>query len=266
MAYGRFVKKIVRKGKRYAKKRYMRKGAGYGTGVRLNKLSKDIRLIKDSLNTEKKYAQQQVVFTAAQAYGASLGGEHAGLVLPSISQGTGGVANRVGNSIKMTGLAVKFQLIAQNDNFRVAEGNFRFVIFENMDQNEGSIQGLQKLYDPNQITGLTDYNAERNLAEFKNFRILCNKRFKIPNGNTTGNATYHEPTFISRHFGLKLNHHVKYDGTSTDQISGRLHYALLFDHGNHSTSVVSTNTNIPVTAINTGYKINLVMTSWYVDN
>ena len=42
MAYGRFVKKVMRKGKRYAKKRYMRKGAGYGTGVRLNKLSKDM--------------------------------------------------------------------------------------------------------------------------------------------------------------------------------------------------------------------------------
>jgi len=265
MAYARTTKKIMRKARAYAKKRYLRKGAGYKTGVRFNKLVQDVKLIKSSLNTEKKYAEQQVVFTSAQAFG-NLGGEHAGLVLPSISQGVGGIAQRVGNSIKMTGLAVKFQLIAQNDNFRVAEGKFRFVIFENMDQNEGSIQGLQKLYDPNQITGLTDYNSERNLAEFKNFRILCNKTFRIPNGNSTGNASYHEPTFISRHFAMKLSHHVKYDGTSSDQISGRLHYALLFDHGNHSTSVISTNTNIPITAINTGYKINLVMRSWYVDN
>jgi len=260
-----YAKKYLRKAKRYAKKRYLRKGAGYKTGVRFNKLIQDVKLIKSSLNTEKKYCEQQVVFTSAQAFG-NLGGEHAGLILPSISQGTGGVAQRVGNSIKLTGLAVKFQLIAQNDNFRVAEGKFRFVIFENMDQNEGSIQGLQKLYDVNQITGLTDFNAERNLAEFKNFRIKCNKTFRIPNGNTTGNASYHEPTFMSRHFALKMNHHVKYEGTSADQISGRLHYALLFDHGNHSTSVISTNTNIPVTAVNTGYKINLVMRAWYVDN
>lgn len=265
MAYGRFVKKVVRKGKRYAKKRYLRKGAGYGTGVRLNKLSKDIRLIKNSLNTEKKYAEQQVVFTTAQAFG-NLGGEHAGLVVPSITQGTGGVAQRVGNSIKMTGLAVKFQVITQTNLFRVAEGKFRFVIFENKDQTEGSIQGLQKMYATNQITGLTDYNSERNLAEFKNFRIICNKTFKVPDGNDATGSNTLQPTFFSRHFAMKMNHHIKYDGTSTDQISGRLHYALLWDHGNHSTSVVSTNTNIPVTAINTGYKVNLVMRTWYVDN
>ena len=42
---------------------------------------------------------------------------------------------------------VKFQLVAQDPLFRVAVGRFRFIIFENMDQNEGSIQGLQKLYD-----------------------------------------------------------------------------------------------------------------------
>lgn len=265
MAYGRIAKKIVRKGKRYAKKRYMRKGAGYGSGIKFGKVLRDIKLIKESLNTEKKYAEQQVVFTSAQAFG-NLGGEHAGLILPSITQGTGGVAQRVGNSIKMTGLAVKFQVITQSTNFRVAEGKFRFVIFENMDQSEGSIQGLQKMYNVNQITGLTDYNAERNLAEFKNFRVLCNKTFKIPDGNDATGANTLQPTFFSRHFAMKLNHHVKYDGTSADQISGRLHYALLWDHGNHSTSVISTNTNIPITAVETGYKVNLVMRSWYVDN
>lgn len=264
MAYARITKKIVRKGKRYAKKRYLRKGAGYKSGVRFGKILRDIKLIKESLNTEKKFVDQQVVFTTAQAFG-NLGGEHAGLVLPAIPQGVSG-SQRIGNSIKMTGLAVKFQVIAQDSLFRVAEGKFRFLIFENMDQTEGSIQGLQKLYDPNQITGLTDYNSERNLAEFKNFRILCNKTFKVPDGNDATGANTLQPTFFSRHFAMKLNHHVKYDGTSTDQISGRLHYALLWDHGNHSTSVVSTNTNIPVTQINSGYKVNLVMKSWFVDN
>lgn len=265
MVYGRLVKKVMRKGKRYAKKRYLRKGAGYKTGVRLNKLAQDVRLIKGALNTEKKYAEKQEVFFAGQVNG-NASGHHALNLLPIIGNGTSGVGQRVGNSIKITGISVKFQVIAQDPNFRVAEGKFRFIIYEDKDNVRTSIQGLEEMYDNNQITGLLDYNSERNLATFKNFRIICNKTFKVPDGSDTGNAQYHQPTFFSRHFALKMNHHVKYDNSSNDQLSGRLHYAVIFDHGNSSTTVASTNTNIPVTAINTGYNFNLVIRTWYVDN
>ena len=265
MAYGRYVKKIVRKGKRYAKKRYLRKGAGYGSGVKLGKVLRDIRLIKGALNTEKKYAEKQDAFTAGQVNG-NASAHHALTLLPPISNGTSGVGQKIGNSIKITGISVKFQCIAQNDDFRVSEGKFRFLIYEDTDNVRGSIFGLQEMYDNNQITGLLDYNSERNLAAFKNFRVYCNKTFRIPNGSNVGNANFHQPTFFSRHFALKMNHHVKYDNASTDQISGKLHYAIIFDHGNTSTTVASTNTNIPVTEINSGYKFNLVIRSWYVDN
>jgi len=260
-----YVKKFLRKGKRYAKRRYLRKGAGYKTGVRFNKLVQDIRLIKGALNTEKKYCEKQDSFTGGQVNG-NASAHHALNLLPSIGNGTSGVGQRVGNSIKITGISVKFQCIAMDDNFRVSEGKFRFIIYEDKDNVRTSIAGLEEMYDNNQITGLLDYNSERNLATFKNFRIMCNKTFRIPNGNETGNAQYHQPTFFSRHFALKMNHHVKYDNTSNDQLSGRLHYAIIFDHGNTSTTVASTNTNIPVTQIDSAYKFNLVIRSWYVDN
>lgn len=267
MAYGKLAKKIMRKGKRYAKKRYLRKGAGYGTGVRLNKLSKDIRLIKNSLNTEKKYVDGFQEFLVGQVNG-TVGGEHCQDVLPDIPQGTRGVGQRVGNSIKITGLAVKFQLVAQDPNFRVANGKFRFVIFEPMDDNETPIVSLQKLFQPNILTGITDYNSERDLQEYKNFRMVCNKSFTIPDGSDTGNAQYHQPTFMSRHFALKMSHHVKFDNfpSALTIKSGRLLWAVLCDHGNKSTSVVSTNADIPITAINTGYTMRLNIRTWYVDN
>ena len=64
MVYGsKFAQKTYGKARRYAKKRYVRKGAGYGTGLRLNKLSKDILLIKSKLNTEKKYIDTGEVAT-----------------------------------------------------------------------------------------------------------------------------------------------------------------------------------------------------------
>lgn len=263
--YRRIARKVVRKGARYAKKRYMRKGAGYGSGVRLNKLASDLRLLKNSLNTEKKYADQQQVITVGQVNGG-VGGEHCAHILPTITHGTGGIANRVGNSIKLTGISVKFQVIAQDSTFRVAEGKFRFIIFEPKDQNQTAILSLQTLYDPNQITGLYDYNAERNIEEFKNFRIICNKTFKVPDGNDAIGAATLQPTFFSRHFSLKMNHHVKYENSGNTQVAGKLLWAVLFDHGNCSTSVISTNSNIPITATDTGYKMNVVIKSWYVDN
>lgn len=265
MAYGRFVKKFVRKGKRYAKKRYVRKGAGYGTGVRLNKLSQDIRLIKSSLNTEKKYADQQTVFDVAQLDGNNFGGM-TNWVTPNITPGTGGIAERVGNSIKLTGLAIKFQLMAQDPNFRVPSGKFRFIIFEALDHDVTAIDALEDMLENNQITGLRDYNSERDLQQFKNFRIYCNKRFTIPDGNDTGNAQYHQKTFMSRQFAMKMNHHIKYQHGTATQVSGKLFFAILFDHGNKSSSVVSTNSNVPITGTDTGYKMNLVIRNWYVDN
>lgn len=265
MKYSKYGRKIVRKAKRYAKKRYLRKGAGYKTGVRLNKLIQDVRLIKGALNTEKKYAEKQEVFFGGQVNG-NASAHHALNLLPVIGNGTSGVGQRVGNSIKITGISVKFQCIAQDPDFRVSEGKFRFIIFEDKDNVRTSITGLEEMYDNNQITGLLDYNSERNLATFKNFRIFCNKTFKIPDGNDTGNAQFHQPVFFSRHFSLKMNHHVKYDESSNDQLSGRLHYAVIFDHGNTSTTVASTTSNIPVTQIESGYKFNLVIRSWYVDN
>lgn len=260
-----YVKKFVRKAKRYAKKRYLRKGAGYKTGVRINKLIQDVRLIKGALNTEKKYCEKQDAFTAGQVNG-NASAHHSLDLIPNIGNGTSGVGQRVGNSIKITGVSVKFQCRAQNEDFRVSEGKFRFIIYEDKDNVRSSIAGLEEMYDNNQITGLLDYNSERNLAAFKNFRIFCNKTFKIPQGNNTGNATFHQPTFFSRHFALKMNHHVKYDNAATTQVSGRLHYAIIFDHGNTSTTVASTNTNIPVTEIISGYTFNLVIRTWYVDN
>ena len=243
-----YAKKYVRKAKRYAKKRYLRKGAGYGTGVRLNKLSKDIRLIKNSLNTEKKYAESQHAIEVSQAFDQTLGGEYCTTIIPSIPQGTGGVAQRVGNSIKLTGIAVKFQLIAQDPLFRCAHGKFRFVIFEPMDQDETHINSLKKLFSVNQISGLTDYNSERDLAEYKNFRVVCNKSFTIPDGNDAIGGNTLQPTFMSRHFALKMNHHIKFSGSGgSSQKSGNLLWAVLFDHGNYGT-VASTNTNIPITA------------------
>ena len=265
MAYNKYARKIVRKGKRYAKKRYLRKGAGYKTGIRFNKLVQDIRLIKGALNTEKKYAEKQEVVMGGQVNG-NASAHHALNLLPNIGNGTSGVGQRVGNSIKVTGISVKFQCIAQDALFRVAEGKFRFIIYEDKDNVRTSIAGLEEMYDNNQITGLLDYNSERNLATFKNFRIMCNKTFKIPDGNDATGAATLQPTFFSRHFALKMNHHVKYDNTSNDQLSGRLHYAIIFDHGNTSTTVASTNSNIPVTQPESGYKINLVIRTWYVDN
>ena len=68
MVYGtKFAKKTMVKAKRYAKKRYMRKGSGYGTGLRLNKLAQDVLTIKRSLNTEKKYIDTGEIATTPVA-------------------------------------------------------------------------------------------------------------------------------------------------------------------------------------------------------
>ena len=75
MVYARKGQKLFNKAKRYAKKRYVRKGAGYGTGLRLGKLRQDVALIKRSLNTEKKYIDSGSVATqgVGQCNGNNIG-------------------------------------------------------------------------------------------------------------------------------------------------------------------------------------------------
>lgn len=263
MAYGsKFAKKTYGKVRRYAKKRYVRKGSGYGTGLRLNKLASDIALVKRSLNTEKKYIDTGEV--TAQAVGQSNGnniGNFALDITPTPSVGTG-FSNRIGKSIKAVAMCLEYQFVQQASTsgprkLKLVIGKVNGTPIAATGAN--SIQ--RQVMGVNPITTVFDYNSSRDVDFMKKFTILKTKTIYMKSDNLTG-----QTMLVSGKCAMKLNHHIQYDDNTTTVTDGQLFWYIVADSGNAGTSAVTSLDYVAVTAANTGVSFQTYTRFWYVDN
>lgn len=262
MVYARKGQKLFNKAKRYAKKRYVRKGAGYGTGLRLGKLRQDVALIKRSLNTEKKYIDTGEV--TAQPVGQSNGnniGNWAQDITPAPTVGTG-FSNRIGKSIKAVAMCLEYQFVQQSATsgprkLKLVIGRVNGTPIPVTGAN--SIQ--RQLYGVNPITTVFDYNSSRDVDFMKKFTILKTKTIYMKSDNLTG-----QTMLTSGKCAMKLDHHVQYDDNSTTVTDGQLFWYIVADSGNSGTTAVTSLDYVAVTAANTGVSFQTYTRFWYVDN
>lgn len=263
MAYGsRFAKKAMGKAKRYAKKRYLRKGAGYGTGLRLNKLSKDILLIKSKLNTEKKYIDTGEV--ATQGVGqcnANNIGNYCVDITPTPASGSG-FSQRTGKSIKAVAMCLEYQLVQQAN----CVGPRRFKLF--IGQTVGTpipplgANSIQTNFlEANPITTMIDYNSNRDINFFQRFKVLACKKIYLKDDSIASQAQ-----ITTGKIAMKLNHHIQFDDNTTTVTNGQLFWFIVADAGNWNSSVDSTLANVAVTGNQTGASFQTYTRFWYVDN
>jgi predicted peptidase len=259
MVYGsKFAKKTYGKARRYAKKRYVRKGSGYGTGLRLNKLSKDILLIKSKLNTEKKYITTGAVSTTP--VGQCANNDPAAKcveITPKPAVGTG-FADRIGKSIKVVAMALEYQMEQQAN--CAGPRKFKLYICKTKGTPIATSTIRTQFMDLNPITGMWDYMSNRNIDHFKTYQVLKTQTIYLKDDNISGQSQLTTGKCV-----MKLSHHIQFDDNTTTVTDGQLFWYIVADSGNAGPSD-STLSNVAITGNNTGASFQTYCRFWYVDN
>lgn len=254
--FKRFVKKAVRKVGQAAKKRYVK-----GNKVNLSQVVSDVALVKRMLNAEKKSIQSVVLGTAFGQVSANASGFYSADVTPIPSQGVG-FQQRNGQSIKICSWHMTAQVIQQSAASSAI--NFKMFIYKIMGDPETSASTfVTEQFQTNAFVGgggsIVDYNSMINPNRFSEAKLVYFKNFRIAPDNFSN-----QTGFRTISCGGKINHHIRYDGDTNTVTQGQLIMVILADSGN--IGAVSTLSNVPITAINTGCALNYNLKWYYYDN
>lgn len=258
MAYRTF-RKVASKVKKYAKKRYLRKGAGYNTGIRFNKIMKDVEMIKAKLNTEKKYIDSGGIASAAIGQqNINSFGNQAFDITPLPVTGTG-YNQRVGKSIKLVAMAFQYQLEQQ----AATSGPRRFKLYICKTNGAPQLTSdiLTNFMDVNPITQVYDIMSNRNINYFKDYTVLKTQSIYMKADAVSGQTQLTTGKCV-----MKMSHHIQFVDNTTTVSDGQLFWYLVADAGNAGGSNTTTLTNVAITPANTGASFQSYVRYWYVDN
>lgn len=253
------------------KRRY---GIGKGKGgIKLSTIAKDLEMVKSRLNVEKKEIREVEITdgTVGQVFN-DLNGYWFQDITPTIGQGTG-ADDRVGNSLKMTGVNLNFQFIGQTyclTGRKIKIGLYR-VRDPSLGPNDASADITTDVFDSNPLTGLFDYNAAKAYRNSKNDGITCirEKTVYLPKAEVmsgTSSLNSIEKTYKTMNFPVKLNDLLRYE-QNNDTLPNGYRYVLLVRADCGNTGAVTSNIqNIPVINVNSGVTFRMGQRWWYVDN
>lgn len=251
---GRVVRRVVRKGVKYAKKRYINKAGNF----RLGRLVKDVAMVKKLINVEKKRYNSSTSGVVGQVNGAG-GGAVMLDITPTIAQGTN-ASQRTGNSVKMTGLYIQGQFIQQSS----ALDSNRFSIELWCHKNKEVPMSLgstgAEIYGASPFSGQIDMVSRRNQDYFSDY-VCLRKRTAYVRGDTNNTNIFKNTTF---NMGVKLQRHLRWDDAG-NLINGQYFLIIRAQSGNCSSSTAST-ADIAHKGTNTGYTYGLNISQYYVDN
>lgn len=205
--FKKVAKRIYKKGKKFLKKRYVRKGA-----PNMKNIIKDVKMLKHLVNVEKKRSDTTV--TIAQPFArsnASADGAYHAILSPTISQGLQG-NERVGNSIKLVSgcldVSIEQQVNALNSN----KIKLMIVCRQENAANYTSTATLNSLLEVNPFTSRRDFYSNRDPEFFSEFRVIKSITMLLAQDNISSGIAR-----IQKKIPLKFNHHLKYnnDGTTT---------------------------------------------------
>jgi hypothetical protein len=273
MAYKKTARQIEKKvfGTGGFKRRY---GIGKGKGgIKLSTIAKDLEMVKNRLNAEKKEKREVEITSASvgQVY-TDLNGYWFQDITPTLGQGTG-ADERIGNSLKMTGCNLNFQFIGQQNCWqgrKLKIGLYK-VRDPSLGPNDASADITQDVFDANPLTGLFDYDAARAYRNSKNDGIACirEKTVYLPKIEAKRGDDIDldfERAYKTLNFPVKLNDLLRYE-QDNDNLPNGFRYVILIraDCGN-SGPANSNIQNLPVATHSTGVQVRMGQRWWYVDN
>jgi len=270
----KFIKKTIRAGKRFVKKRY-NIGKGKKGGLNVARIAKDAAMIVRTLNAEKKIwaiaAGNQL--STGQAVG-QVNGNNSGTrcydITPLLEQGVT-ATTRNGDSVKFTSAYFQFMVSQQTANVIANK-----LSIELWHYNGGSpiseADFLAALYQPTVFSSVTDFQSARNIDRLGDMRMIRKMVVRLE-GDTTNNALNVRYVNMPIKFNKGKGHHIRYTGATitnnplVDIVNGRSQLFLVYraESGNRSTATAST-LNVPITAINTGLFVQASYTMYFYDN
>lgn len=264
MGFMRTAKKYVKKGTRAAGKRY---GVSYGRrGLRMGahslpKIMKDLKEVKSRLNVEKKFIQGNITSGLVAQIAGNDPGYFTSNITPLITPGTG-ENQRVGGSIKLTGLHIQYQFQGQSDCYQGRA--LKIHIVKSTDSSVTNV--INDLWDANPLTGLRDYYSNRNYSNNPSaHKVIRTSYCKMPqkqvlSGTIAGfNAQKHTTV------GMKMQQITRFEGTGT-QPKDTYYWVVIFCDGGNFSGSNSSNLGVMTPEDNTGLNLQEYFRWWYVDN
>lgn len=258
------VKKTIRKiAKKAYKKIKTETGNRYGRGFNqiiskgVPQMAKDIVMLKNMLNVEKKQKENTYSATVGQV-DINNSGAYTVDITPIFSQGIT-YTTRNGRSIKLTGATLHWQF--QEQTAQLVRMKIRIQIVRVIGNPFSGTSPLTEFYDLNPLSTVVDYYSDRNPQNFKQFKVLSTKNITMyPDQMTTTGRC------ISLKQHLKLSHHIKYGNDGDGLVDGQIYAIVTCENGNRNFATASTLTEIPVLAANTGLQVRLYTRFYAIDN
>lgn len=254
----RRMRKVKAPPRKYLRKNRAMVRRGMSAVGRVASLARNVAFLKSVVNAEKKETSGAVFNFAAGQVNGNSGVTNIYDLTPSIAQNVTG-QGRIGNSVKLHSLVIKGQVLQQQNNHH--QGRVKFMIF----RVKGSTETLaiSNFLELNPLNSLYDYNSPRALDTFKNYELIRTKSFNLQQDNYSGVQSWKDFTIPIKF----KSHHIKYnDNNGTGVTAGQLVMICVTDSGNISGTTTSTQTNIPVTGINSGFSVISWSKAWYYDN
>lgn len=235
------VKKAYNKVKKFAKKRYVNK-----KGIKLVQVAKDVMMLKNVLNPEKKRLNTFVNYRpAAQVYNSSNGMNTAGSIIditPVLPVGTG-YSDRNGASVKLHSTHMRFQFLQQFDTNNAIRVKIVIIQVKGSPITTGLQAYCESILQPNPFVQsstagvvCTDYFSQFNPDKFSTFNIIAQKKFTVLNDAISAQNMTKDVSI-----GIKYNRgkgtHLRWDKNSSTLTNGQLIMMVLCDRGNCGSAV-----------------------------
>lgn len=264
MTFYTSVKKYAKKATKSAGKRY---GVSYGRrGLRMSKnslsrIDKDVQMIKSRLNVEKKFKDGSLTTGFAGQVDGNGAGYFTSTLTPLISLGTT-ENERVGGSIKLTGLHVQLQAQGQSETY--SKRKMKICVVSSTDSSVTNV--INDMWDANPLTGLVDFHSNRNYSNNPRAHKLLRTIYSGTPQKQIVSGSNVASTGQDIKFGIKMQQLTRFEGSSTTPKDMNYFLIIFVNDGNVSTGTGSSNTGVLTPSTSTGILIQEYFRWWYVDN
>lgn len=246
----------------YPKRRVYKK-TGYKPKASVSTLKRKVYQLSSTLKPEKKHKTVSAagllvgqINVNASAYGAY---DITPLCASSTTYG-----GRSGSRIRLVSSYIQMQLFGQGSTTSNIRG--RILVFKTSTPQTSPGTFVANMLNYNSFAGggfsIVDYNSSYNPDFFRDWKLIREKKFMYRPDNITN-----QNMILSLAVPLKYNkgkgHVIQYNKDSNTLVDGQILMVILLDNGN--VGAVSTLTNVPIIAANTGLNLNYNVEHYYTD-
>lgn len=233
-------------------------------------LVKSVQFIKSVINSEKKHVESKLWGEEGVALGQVYANSDLGWTLtditPQISQGVES-SRRTGDSVKLCSFRLRLQFLQQK-NLQIRQKiRVLFIRVKGSPVDATTPTSvpnvMKRIFEPNPVTGLTDYFAVRNPDFYSEFQVIGSKSVYLGSENF---SSINAPNQANCIMNVKMNHHVRWDQASEDLANGQYLLLMLADTGNNHPTTGSGIPNIANTQPLTGCLVTGFSQYYYYDN